>query len=281
MSADLRTLQVGAATVTVINTGDLQINLADALNLTEEARRSAAGAPLTQPIPLPTQCIHLALPETSVLVDASHYDVSPDSSFAIPGYQPPPGLLAGLAAIGARPEEIAHVIITHGHFDHYNGLTGLYDDLYAPTFPNARCYFGRLDWERPQTQEALRDLDSLDARTLGLLHRHGLLDLTAGDHDLGHGLRIIAAPGETPGHQIVRLHSQGETLYCLGDLYHHIAEAEQPEWMVHWADVEANRRSRQALAAAALAEDALLIATHIATIGRLRQTPAGFAWVEV
>ena len=41
-----------------------------------------------------------------------------------------------------------------------------------------------------------------------------------------------------------------------------------------------NLHSRQSLVEAALAEDALLVATHM-PIGRLQSTPSGIKWVEV
>lgn len=279
MSEYMRTLQVGAATVTIINIGHLQMDLAAVLNLPAETQSSPEADLITEPVQLPVQCVHIALPEMSVLVDASRYHLPPDSSFLIPGYRPPPGLLAGLAELGLAPEEIAHVVITHAHFDHYNGTILEDNGVYTPAFPNARHYLGRPDWDRPETQNALRNPDSLESRTLAILHRQGLLELVQGNRDLGQGLQIIAAPGESPGHQMVRLHSQGQTLYCLGDLYHHPVEVEHPDWMVHWADRDATGHSRQSLVAAALAENALLIATHIPTLGRLHQTATGVTWI--
>lgn len=274
----IRTLQIGAATVTIINIGHLQMDLAAALNLPAETRSLPEAAPIAQPVQLPVQCVYIALPQMSVLVDASRYHFPPDSPLLIPGYRPPPGLLAGLAELGIAPEAIAHVVITHAHFDHYNGTILEDDGAYTPAFPNARHYLGRPDWDRPETQNALRNPDSLESHTLAILYRQGLLDLVQGNRDLGQGLQIIAAPGESPGHQMVRLHSQGQTLYCLGDLYHHQVEVEHPDWMVHWADRDATSHSRQSLVAAALAENALLVATHIPTLGRLQQTATGITW---
>jgi hypothetical protein len=95
-----------------------------------------------------------------------------------------------------------------------------------------------------------------------------------------HRSPIIAAPSESPGHQLVRVHSQGQTFYCLGDLYHHPVEVEVPTWMATWANPDTNISSRQSLVEAALAEDALLVAAHM-PIGRLQSTLSGIKWVEV
>lgn len=279
MTEYLQTIQLGAAKITVINIGELQFDFAYGLDVPKSEWSLRYTDLFEKPHPLPIQCIHIQLPETSALVDASLYEIAPDSPFAIPNYQPPPGLLARLAEIGVQPEEIEHVIITHAHFDHYNGTTTERDGHHEPCFPNARYYLGHADWERTQTQKALQNPDSTESRSLGVLHRQGLLELIEGDLELGQGLQIIAAPGETLGHQIVRIHSEGQMLYCLGDLYHHPVEVEHPAWMTRWADVTACNASRQAFEAAALRENALLIATHIPTVGRLQRTEAGVRWV--
>ena len=113
-----------------------------------------------------------------------------------------------------------------------------------------------------------------------MLNHLGLLELVDQPRDLGHGIQIIPAPGESPGHQIVRLHSEGQTLYCLGDLYHLTTEVEQPTWVVRWTNGATNQRSRQAFNETALKENALLIATHIAPFGHLARTADGYAWID-
>jgi glyoxylase-like metal-dependent hydrolase (beta-lactamase superfamily II) len=273
MAEYLRSIQVGAATVTAINVGDVRFRLDDWLIVPEVERPPY----FAEWLPFPIQCVHITSPGLSALVDASFYEVDPDSPHAIPGYQPPPDLLAALAEAGARPEAIDHVVITHTHHDHINGLTRRQGDSFAPCFPSARHFLSQADWE--QVQPALQKPESVEARTLGVLERAGLLERVSGDRDLGGGVSIVPAPGETAGHQIVRVHSDGRTLYCLGDLYHHPVEVERQEWAAQWADAEAIRASRRALVEAALAEDALLIATHIGGIGRLERAGAGVVWV--
>ena len=279
MVEDIRTFPLDAVTVTVINVGDLQVPYTDWLSVSPDDRSIPDIAKLVGRVRMPIQCFHVALSGTSLLVDASSYDFPRDHPWAIPHYQPPPGLLAGLAQANVHPNEITHVVITHGHFDHYNGTTRRAHDRYTPCFPNARHHFGRADWD--EIQPELQDPNSDASHTLVVLQREGLLELAVGNLDLGGGIQIIAAPGETPGHQIVRIHSAGQTLYFLGDLYHHTIEVEHPTLMVQWNDVEANYRSRQALAEAALHEQAFLFATHIPTVGRILQTDAGIRWEAV
>ena len=281
MTGYTRTFHLGSATISVINVGDIRFRLVETISVPESEWRPRYGEIFEQALNFPSQCVHIALPGASMLVDAGDFALSfpPDSPYFQPGYQPPPGLIEQLSERGIHPGDITHLIITHAHFDHYSGVTIQINGHYVPAFPNARCFIGRADWENPEIQQALQDPGSEESHTLAVLHRLDLLELVEGNRDLLPAVRIIAAPGESPGHQIVRVHSEGHTLYCLGDLYHHAIEVEQPAWMAEWAGRDANIASRRALAEAALAENALLVAAHM-PVGRLEQTGSGVKWIN-
>lgn len=280
MADEMRTLALGPVRVTILNAGDMIFDMADEMRVPESERHVAQSDVFTGPALFPTQCVHIALAGASVLVDACDYErcFAPDSPHRPAGYTPV-SLVGQLAALGVRAEDITHVVITHAHFDHFSGVTVERDGAQVPAFPNARCYLGRADWEHAETQAALRDPASLESRTFGALHALGQMELVEGDVELAPGLRIVAAPGESPGHQLVRVAAGGQTLYCMGDLYHHPIEAERPEWMASWADAATLLASRDAFTAAALAEDALLTAAHIRDVGRLARTATGVRWV--
>jgi glyoxylase-like metal-dependent hydrolase (beta-lactamase superfamily II) len=276
MKDAVRTIQVGRARVHIINMGMLHADLAEWLRVPQQERTPATKQYFAQPMVVPVLSVLIELPETAILVDACDPLTLGNSSEVESDDHALADLSVRLAAQGIPPERIEHVVITHLHFDHYSGVTRERHGRPVPCFPQARHYIGRADWAG--IAERLVEQDSLESKTLAVLQRHGLLTLVERDIEIADEVRILAAPGESPGHQIVRLHSNGQTLYCLGDLYHHTVEVEQPEWVVHWADPETTRRSRAQLIAAALAEDALLTATHIPTLGRLRATPDGVRW---
>jgi glyoxylase-like metal-dependent hydrolase (beta-lactamase superfamily II) len=277
MADEIRALQVGSLTLTVINIGDVQEDLNNwfALSAAEQARHQQL---LAQPARLPIHCIHIGGPGLSILVDAGLYDYPPDAPQLIPGYWPAQDLLTGLAAAGVDRQAIQQVIITHAHGDHFNALSEVQNGHLVATFPNARCYLGQADWANAQA--ALGNPDSLESRTFGLLHQQGQLELVTAQRDLGSGVQILPAPGESPGHQIVRIHNQGQTAYCIGDLYHLTAEVEAPELVVRWTNGASNHISRQVFNVAALNENALIIATHIHPFGHLQRTATGYQWVD-
>ena len=276
------TIALGDATLTIINVGDMMVDMAEEIGVPESEWLPLYGPDFAGSRPYPSQCVHIALPHASILVDAGDYAqaIALDPSFLPPDYTPPPGIVEQLSSRGIRPEDITHVIITHAHFDHYDGTTIERDGEYVPRFPNARVFLGRADWDNPDTRESLQDPASLESRTFGVLHKHGLLQPVDGNLDITPEVRIISAPGESPGHQLVRVHSQGQTFYCLGDLFHHRAEVEHPVWMVKWADATANLSSRQLLLKAALQENALLLAAHM-SVGRIEGTVEHYRWVSL
>jgi glyoxylase-like metal-dependent hydrolase (beta-lactamase superfamily II) len=198
-------------------------------------------------------------------VDAGDYALfaSADPSYIPENYTPPPGLVEQLAEVGVDPDSVTHVIITHAHYDHYAGVATKTNGVSSPTFPNARHLLGRADWENPDLQKALGNRDSAEALSLGVIEARGLLDLVDGERRVTTGVTALAAPGESPGHQIVRVNSRGQTLYCLGDLFHHAVEVQDIDLMSSWCDALTNKKSRRELIRNALSQDAVLIAAHM------------------
>lgn len=271
----IQQLSVGDARVAIIDLGELQFDLDSALTAPPAERSPEHAKLFAQPVRVPINCIYIEIGDTSILVDAGRNDLPPGSPFAIPGYQPPPGLAAQLASIHIAPATIDHVVITHLHFDHYNGLL---DDADGLLFPNAIHHISHHDWHRTAFQEAAARPDSLESKLANALDGSDHLHQVEGEYELTDGVTIIPTPGETEGHQAVRVESGGDVLYCVGDLYHHPLEVSHPGWMTHWADPESNHASKERISRASLAENALIIATHIAGAGRLKETDTGVRW---
>jgi glyoxylase-like metal-dependent hydrolase (beta-lactamase superfamily II) len=258
----------------------MRVRLADEYAVPEATWRPLYAELFDQPSILPSLSVYVESRGVRVLVDANDYraTVTPESSYALTDYTPPPPLPAQLAALGAQPEDIDHVVITHAHWDHYAGVTTPTENGPTPTFPKARAYLGAADWRDDEIQQALQEETSLEARTLGVLWKHGALQLVEAPTQLVDGVTILPAPGETPGHQVVLVESEGSALYIIGDLLHHAIELTHPDWMVSWADAETMRETRRWLLRDALARNAALIAAHIATAGRLERDGDGLRW---
>ena len=277
--------RVGDAAVSITDNGDSAIRLIEITRIPEGEWDEKYSESFNTLRLFPSQSAYISLPErkASILVDPNDYSLSnpPGSEYSAPAsYIPPPGYIDQLKTIGVLPSDITQVIITHAHYDHYAGITTRKNDsLFVPTFPNAKCYLGRRDWERKETQDELKKQGSEVSNSLAVIKKEGLLDLVDGRLELFPEVSLIPAPGESPGHQIVRLSSGKKVFYCLGDLFHDPAEVEHQSWMSTWAEQESNVRSRSLLTKAAIEEDALLLASHM-PIGRLsRKSSGAVEWV--
>lgn len=269
--------RVGEFQLDVLNIGDVTLPLAEAFRgpgdgAVQDRIRSALHGQMT----IPLQDLVIRGAGQTVLVDAGAYDIDASSSYAVPEYRPPPSLLDQLALHGVVAGQVDHVVVTHRHWDHFNGLV-LPDG--KPAFPNARVHIGRADWDH--VRGVMQQEGTREARTFPVLERAGLLAVVVAESHLATGISVIPAPGETPGHQVVRIHSSGETFYAVGDLYHHPIEVSHPAWMVSWADADMNAASRSRFVARSLADEARLMASHIPQVGRLRPTSSGAEWVDV
>jgi glyoxylase-like metal-dependent hydrolase (beta-lactamase superfamily II) len=73
-------------------------------------------------------------------------------------------LLDNLAKLGVKPEDVTDVVNCHLHFDHAGWNTiregGKPDGAVIPTFPNARYWSQRAEWERAQVYRTQRDAGS-------------------------------------------------------------------------------------------------------------------------
>lgn len=274
---DVFRLRCGAATITAIKDGEWLDHgtLAEVMNVPESEWRAGHADLFAQPFHLPCWCFHIALPGASIVVDAGFGEETP--AYRGVTVRRTAGLVHHLGALGVRPGDVTHVMITHAHEDHYAGLTAARAGRWVPVFPQATCYVGAPDWlEHPRRHQP----GSVPARTFGVLAEQGRLELVAGDREVVPGVRMLHAPGETRGHSIVRV-AGAPPVYLLGDLYHHTCEVSHPGWNVKGRDQAANTASRQALAAAALREGALLLASHLDGPGRLRPDPGGVVWETV
>ena len=270
MPASIRQFSIGKARVSVINIGDIHLPFAQYLNIPEtEHHRHSLKTQTRAPI----HATHIQLPDMSLLVDAGFYDIENYSNYALPDYIAPPSLVKQLASIDIQPESIQHVILTHRHWDHINGTTCRKNGEYVPQFPDANYYLGEQDWIRSEANR--NDPSEVEYHTLRILDEHNHLQLISEKTNIGEHIQIIPAPGETQGHQVVRVHSEGEIFYCLGDIYHHPLEFANINWMVSWARPETTLASREMLLNDIVEHNAILVATHIPDIGRLMQTGDG------
>ena len=134
------------------------------------------------------------------------------------------GYLDNLAKAGIQPEDVNLVINTHLHVDHVGWNTRLVDGQWVPTFPNATYLMPRLDFEHfdptknPNITGGVNE--NVFEDSIEPVHAAGQVQLWEGEHIVDGNLRLLAAPGHTPGSSVVVLRSGSDKALFAGDLMH-------------------------------------------------------------
>ncbi len=134
-------------------------------------------------------------------------------------------LLPRLREAGIQPGQVTAVLNTHLHPDHvgWNMTDG------TPTFPNARYFFSAADYEWWTSEGVIEDAPQIPTQAQPL-ENLGLLELTGDGDDIAPGIRSLATPGHTPGHQSFLIESDGEKGIVTGDVIHSRTQFTDPEW---------------------------------------------------
>ena len=164
----------------------------------------------------------------NILVETGIGNKLPDKLIQI--YGQPAKLLDNLHAIGIAPEDIDIVINTHLHFDHCGWDTVRRGDRYVATFPKAKYYVQRGEWEHAHLQLE-RDAISYMSPNYDPLVESGQMELLDGDREIVPGISVKVFPGHTAHMQAVIVESVGRALLPAdtGDRNFEDSAAERPE----------------------------------------------------
>jgi glyoxylase-like metal-dependent hydrolase (beta-lactamase superfamily II) len=141
-----------------------------------------------------------------------------------------------LAACGAAPGEITHVVASHCHWDHIGSLVVERDGALAPHFPNARHFAPAIEIEMAQHPGHARS-GSYRAADVAPLEAAGLLEAYEGERELLPGLRVHPAYGHSDGIHLVTLESAGQTAVFWSDVVPTAHHVQPPYIMAYDIDV--------------------------------------------
>jgi glyoxylase-like metal-dependent hydrolase (beta-lactamase superfamily II) len=203
--------QVGDLEVRAFSDGILKTSVSLILNMDRAEATQLAGADVDGVLYIPVNNFLFQRDGKTILIDAGAGNTM----------QPTLGKLPeNLRQGGVDPKSVTHILITHIHPDHANGLV---DDAGAPHYPNAELLVHETEfdfWLDPNKAGA-------QERTKGM-HERAKIDLKPylsrvrrvkdGEEYLGCG--VVPAAGHSPGHTVWRVSAGGEAFLSWGDLVH-------------------------------------------------------------
>lgn len=266
------TLTAGDLTVTAVSDGQMSAPLSLLSGITpEEAEHLQRNAGLASPEVIAIGAYLIRGRGHTVLVDTGTGGVN-----GVGG-----ALIANLALLGVRPEEIDTILLTHAHPDHIGGLltaTG------APAYPNATVFLPSRERAYWLAASTLDNASDRGRRNVLLVHR--VLAICAAQirevdgEETVAGIHPCPLPGHTPGHTGYRLEAGDTSLLIWGDIVHFpTIQTTRPSVSVAFdVDPEQARQTRECLLRQAASEQWLIAGMHLGLPGfaRVVETPSGY-----
>jgi glyoxylase-like metal-dependent hydrolase (beta-lactamase superfamily II) len=230
---------------------------------------------------LPTD--YITTPYTYLYVDTGQHHVLVDMGAGHLG--PRTGqLLTSMEAASIDPAEITTVIITHAHPDHIGGTL---DKDGQPVYANARFFISKDEWSFWFSETAL----SKTPEPFVTIARQNLepirdrVNLLSGESQVVPGVRVLPAPGHTPGQIVVQVSSEDAQLLYISDTVLFPLHLEHPGWLPIY-DILPNEAdaSKHRIFDQAAESGALVMGQHFPpfpSLGHVSKIGEGWQWQPI
>lgn len=271
--------KVGAFEVTSINDGMLNITL-DQFPAADRAGAEALLQRAFQPpaaIPTAVNAYLVNTGDRLVLIDTGTAAAMGPSLGKVG---------ANLKAAGVDPADVDLVVLTHMHPDHANGLID----------PAGAAVFGKAELAVAEAEYGFWTDDGILSRAPAEVHpffamARAAVKPYAGDRltrfgkeaEIAPGIRVLAAPGHTPGHSMIEVTSGDDRLLIWGDIVHAAAlQFAKPDWAINFdVDQQAAIASRKRVLDRVAVDRVLIAGAHLAFpgIGHVGRVGDGYEFV--
>ena len=151
----------------------------------------------------------IRLPQRIILVDTGLGNRLSEKQISI--YNPSLFMLpVSLAALGIRDIDVTDVVLTHLHFDHCGGLITNFGDSERLTFPRAKYWIQKSEWEIAKNPDDLNKASYNFNHQLYLLEQSHQYELIEGNLEIAEGVTLIKTGGHTAGSQIVEIETSSK-----------------------------------------------------------------------
>jgi glyoxylase-like metal-dependent hydrolase (beta-lactamase superfamily II) len=192
-----------------------------------------------------------------------------------------PTLCDSLKTYGLQPQDIHMVINTHLHFDHAGGNTVRENGNVVATFPRAKYFVQRGEYE---------DAARANERTRASYRRENFTPIAHvdqwefldGDLELLPGVSVVITDGHTRRHQSIKVESEGQIAFYLGDLIPTVSHLPLPYIMGYDLYPLQTLETKRWVLNRAFDENWLLVFEHDPRVlmGRVRKDVEGKFYLE-
>jgi glyoxylase-like metal-dependent hydrolase (beta-lactamase superfamily II) len=208
----LPTMRVGNVAVEGLSDGILKTSLDLVIGMDRAQADSLVGGTQNGSFYIPVNNFLIRRGGKTILIDAGAGNTMQPTLGKLPD---------NLRAAGVEPGAVTHIVITHLHPDHANGLV---DDAGEPHYPNAEIVVHATEadfWMRPDVENDEDRVKKNRARTAINLKPYLDRIRRVRDGEEFSGFTPVLAPGHTPGHTCWLLAAgSGGGFMALGDVVH-------------------------------------------------------------
>ena len=232
-------------------------------------------------IALGLNCLLIRAGRKNILVDTGLGDKEDAKFKEIFAVEQIPTLRDSLKMQGLQPEDIHMVVHTHLHFDHAGGNTVRENGAIVPTFPRAKYFVQGGEYE---------DAARANERTRASYRRENFTpvahvdqwEFMDGETELVPGVSVVVTEGHTRHHQSIKIESEGQIAFYLGDLIPTVSHLPLPYIMGYDLYPLQTLETKRWVLDRALSENWLLVFEHDPRVlmGRVRKDIEGKFYLE-
>ena len=232
-------------------------------------------------ISLGLNCLLIHAGRKNILVDTGLGDKEDAKFQEMFAVERIPTLRDSLKMQGLTPEDIHMVVNTHLHFDHAGGNTVRENGAIVPTFPRAKYFVQRGEYE---------DAARANERTRASYRRENFTpvahvdqwEFMDGETELVPGVSVVVTEGHTRHHQSIKIESEGQIAFYLGDLIPTVSHLPLPYIMGYDLYPLQTLETKRWVLDRALSENWLLVFEHDPRVlmGRVRKDIEGKFYLE-
>jgi len=262
---------VGDLEVKGFSDGDLKTSLDLVVGMERERSEALVGGTDNGSLFIPVNIFLFERDDNVMLIDAGAGNTM----------QPTLGRLPqNLRDGGYAPEAITHILLTHIHPDHANGLV---DDAGEAVYPNAEILVHAKEYDFWMAEDVGAESEMM--RKTRARNRINLAPYQERVRRMNDGEELlgctpILAGGHTPGHTCWRIDAGREAFLAWGDLVHMAAiQLEHPDIaMTYDLDKQMASRSRQRILDMAAADKLMVAGAHVNApgFGAVKAKGSGF-----